>query len=327
MSTKSKTIRWGILGCGNVTERKSGPAYQQTPGFELAAVMRRDRAKAEDYAQRHRVSYATDNADELIHHPSIDAIYIATPPDSHMDYALTCAEAGKICCVEKPLTGIHSESIRIVDAFIERNLPLFVAYYRRTLPRFLKVKTLLEQKSIGSLRQIQWTFSRPPSQQDLQRANPWRTRKEVAPGGYFDDLASHGLDVFAYLMGDFETVKGVATNQQSLYTSMDAVSACWSHKTGVTGSGSWNFGSALSEDRVEIQGDQGVIRFSVFDEKPVVLQTQQSEESFELPHPDPIQRFHVQAMADQLFKGVPQPSTGATALHTSWVMDQILFGK
>ena len=96
-------LRWGIIGCGAVTEVKSGPAYQQVPGFVLQAVMRRDAAKAEDYARRHQVPLWFSDADLLINHPDVDAVYIATPPDSHLFYALKVAAAGKICCVEKPM--------------------------------------------------------------------------------------------------------------------------------------------------------------------------------------------------------------------------------
>lgn len=316
-------LRWGIIGCGDVTERKSGPAYQQTQGFELNAVMRRDLVKARDYAKRHGVAFASDRAEDLLSDPQIDAIYIATPPDSHLFYALKVAEAGKICCIEKPLASRHEEGIRIIEAFAQKKLPLFVAYYRRTLPRFLKVKALLEADKIGTPRHIQWTFCSPPN---LSEGYVWRTDAEIAPGGLFDDLASHGLDLMGFLLGDYQNVKGVSLNQQGLYTAKDAVAACWMHVSGVTGMGTWNFGSALHTDQVEIYGSKGRIRFAVFADQPVVLTRGDEEERFAIAHPDPIQKFHVQAMADQLFRKIPHPSTGATALHSSWVMDQILSG-
>lgn len=319
-----KLIRWGIIGCGDVTERKSGPAYQQTAGFALRAVMRRDLAKARDYADRHGVPLATDRAEDLLSDSSLDAIYIATPPDSHMHYALKVAAAGKICCIEKPLASRHVEGERIIAAFAEKQLPLFVAYYRRTLPRFLKVKSLLDSGRIGEPRHVQWTFCQP-SHPEL--AAEWRTDVKVAPGGLFDDLASHGLDLFAFLLGDFQEAKGAVLNQQGLYTAPDAVSACWVQGDGVTGMGTWNFASNGRVDRVEIYGSGGCIRFSVFAPEPVVLQRSDGADVYDIPHPDPIQKCHVQAMADQLFRGMPHPSTGRTALHSSWVMHQILFGE
>ena len=132
--THVKPIRWGIIGCGVVTEVKSGPAYQKVEGFELTSVMRRNIEAAQSYAQRHGVAHFTDSADDIINDDQIDAIYIATPPDSHKYYALKVAQAGKPCCVEKPLAPSYKDCVQINEAFVSNNTPLFVAYYRRSLP-------------------------------------------------------------------------------------------------------------------------------------------------------------------------------------------------
>lgn len=144
------------------------------------------------YAQRHNISKYNTNADEIIHDSDIDAIYISTPPDSHKEYALKVAEAGKICCTEKPMAPSYSDCIEITSAFEKKNLPLFVAYYRRSLPRFNKVKQLINNNSIGEIRHISWHLSKAPNTLDLSGEYNWRTDKQIAPGGYFDDLASHG---------------------------------------------------------------------------------------------------------------------------------------
>jgi 1,5-anhydro-D-fructose reductase (1,5-anhydro-D-mannitol-forming) len=235
MSTNisNKTLRWGIIGCGNVTEVKSGPAYQKTSGFELLAVMRRDRDKAEDYALRHGVPKFYADADQLINDPEIDAIYIATPPDSHKEYALMVADAGKPCCIEKPLAPSHADCIEIVDVFAKKNIPLFVAYYRRSLPRFEKIKQIIDSGKIGNLRHISWQLQKAASPLDKSGAYNWRTDKKIARGGYFDDLASHGLDLFAFFFGDYQQVQGIVKNQQALYSAFDAITSCWIHKNGV----------------------------------------------------------------------------------------------
>jgi len=141
MSNYKKPIRWGIIGCGNVTEVKSGPAYQQTEGFTISAVMRRNLDKAKDYAERHQIGKYYNDADLLINDNDVDAIYIATPPNTHKFYGLKVAKAGKPCCIEKPLTPNYKDSLTIYEAFAAKELPLFVAYYRRCLPRFTKIKT------------------------------------------------------------------------------------------------------------------------------------------------------------------------------------------
>lgn len=319
-----KQIRWGIIGCGNVTELKSGPAFNKVEHSSLVAVMRRDAAKAEDYAKRHQVPRWYDDAVQLINDPEVDAIYIATPPDSHKTYALLVAEAGKICCVEKPMALNAAECIEMTRVFEQKQLPLYVAYYRRSLPRFLQIKKWLEQGLIGSPRQVQWSFSRTPNPADLAGQYNWRTDPAKAGGGYFIDLASHGLDLLLYLLGDVSTVSGISTNQQKLYAAEDAVSAIWQFQSGCLGTGFWNFAASERNDKVVIYGSKGRIEFSVFEHQPVQLFSTEQQLSLDIPHPENIQFYHIQAMVQDLLHGTGHPSTGKTALKTSWMMEQIL---
>ncbi len=327
-TSAGRPLRWGIIGCGAVTEVKSGPAYQQTAGFVLQAVMRRDAAKAEDYARRHQVPLWFSDADLLINHPDVDAVYIATPPDSHLFYALKVAAAGKICCVEKPMALNSAECAQMNAAFAKAGKPLFVAYYRRSLPRFLQVKAWLQQGAIGEVRHLHWSFSRSPNAADVAGQANWRTDPAKAGGGYFVDLASHGLDLFAFLLGDLVDVKGISLNQQGLYQAEDAVTACWrfAKATGVaaTGSGYWNFAAFERTDKVEIIGSQGRIEFSVFAEAPLVLITTAGRTETFIDNPAHIQLYHVANMARQLSLGEPHPSSGETAMRATRVMEQIL---
>jgi len=320
----SNDIRWGIIGCGAVTEVKSGPAYQKTDGFLLTAVMRRNEKLSKNFAQRHGIEKYYSCADKLINDETIDAIYIATPPDTHKLYALRVAEAGKVCCIEKPLAPTYQDSKVILDAFEKAQVPLFVSYYRRSLPRFNKVKSLLESGEIGCVRHINWHLNKAANQIDLSQQYNWRRDKTIAAGGYFDDLASHGLDLFAYLLGEYEVVKGLGLNQQKLYSSYDSVSACWAHKNGVTGAGSWNFGGFSRQDKVTIYGSEGEISFSVFDEHPISISNATQHQEITIENPENIQLYHVQNIKEQLCSGQMHPSNGRTAAHTSWVMDQIL---
>lgn len=323
-NSDSKNIRWGIIGCGNVTEVKSGPAYQKTKGFELAAVMRRDAQKSEDYARRHGVAKSYSDADSLINDPEIDAVYIATPPDSHKYYSLKVAAAGKPCCIEKPMAPNYADSLEIYNAFKYKGIPLFVAYYRRSLPRFNQVKKWIDNGEIGEVRYISWQLYRPASVVDLSKEYNWRTDSEIAKGGYFDDLASHGLDLFVHLLGEIKEVAGFSSNQQGLYTAKDAVVASWIHESGVTGTASWNFGCYEQEDCVEIIGSEGKIMFPIFDEKPIVLNTKQSKTELFIKHPEHVQLHHVENMQEHFLGNIEHPSMGESGLHTSWIMDKIM---
>ena len=315
-------VRWGIIGCGDVTEVKSGPAFNKVDGFSLEMVMRRDAAKAEDYARRHKVPRWTTDADHLINDPAIDAVYIATPPSSHLPYALKVAAAGKPAYVEKPMAMSHAECVEMVEAFETADLPLFVAYYRRSLPRFETVRSWIREGRIGAVRHLHWGLTRA-GDREIPPDN-WRVDPKIAGAGYFADLACHGLDLFAHLLGDIEGAAGVAANQQGRYDAEDAVSACWRFTSGATGSGFWNFASHAAMDEVTILGEKGRIDFSVFGEVPLKLITPAGEETLAVAHPPNIQHPHIENIRRHLAGEGRHPALGREGAKVSAVMDKIL---
>ncbi len=320
-------IRWGIIGCGNVTEVKSGPAFNKIAGSRLAAVMRRDGNKARDYAQRHGVPKWYDDADKLINDPEVNAVYIATPPDSHKEYTLRVAAAGKPVYVEKPMARTFSECREMIFACAKAEAPLFVAYYRRRLPAFLKVKELIETGAIGEPRLVSIQLILPPRKEDLDPKNlPWRVKPEIAGGGYFYDLASHQLDVLDFIFGPIVSAKGTAANQAGWYPAEDIIAAHFQFKSGVMGSGVWCFTAAESAktDQIEIVGSEGKIHFGTFTHEPVRLQTAAGVEEFNLPPPAHIQQPLIQTVVDELLGRGTCPSTGVTAARTNWVLEEIL---
>lgn len=319
------TVRWGIIGCGDVTEVKSGPGFQRAERSSLVAVMRRDQAKAEDYARRHGVPRWYGDAGRLITDPEVDAIYIATPPSSHKRYVLMAAEVKKPVYVEKPMAMDHAECRDMVAACERAGVPLFVAYYRRALPRFLKVKELLAERTIGELRLASIMLRRPPEARDLDRQNPsWRVNPAIAGGGLFLDLASHTLDLLDYLLGPVVFVSGGATNQAGLYEAEDIVTGHFRFQSGVHGVGAWCFTAGEQQDRVELIGSRGTISFSTFENDPVELIVDGRTTRFEIAHPPHVAQPLIQTVVDALTGRGICPSTGTTGARTSWVMDQML---
>ena len=318
------TIRWGILGCGDVTEVKSGPALQLATDSSVVAVMRRTGALAEDYAKRHQVARWYDSADELFHDPEVNAIYIATPPGSHLAYALQAAEIGKPAYVEKPMARNFRECQQMVEAFQGRDLPLFVAYYRRALPRFLKVKEIIDSGILGTITGVQHRLEAPvPADFDTQTL-PWRLVAPHSGGGLFFDLGSHALDLIDYLLGPLENVAGMASNGAALYDVEDTVVMHFRTGSGVLGLASWNFASSNTRDIVEIVGLKGSLRFAVFAQEPVCLRVDDQLKHFEIPHPPHVQQPLIQCVVNDLLGRGTCPSTGETAARTAAVMDQVV---
>lgn len=320
-----KTIRWGIIGCGDVTEVKSGPAFQKADHSQLVAVMRRSGELAKDYAQRHNVPNWYDNAEALISDSEVDAIYIATPPNAHKDYTLLSARAGKPIYVEKPMALNFGECQEMIDACKTACVPLFVAYYRRSLPRFLKIKQLIDSGAIGETRVVNMAFHQPPSPQNLQpETPPWRVLPEIAGGGLFVDLASHMLDFLDYVLGPIQQVSGFASNQARQYPAEDIVTGTFIFESGVHGTGTWCFAGCDRLDRTEIVGSEGTISYSTFDAQPVVLTTAQGQTIFEYEYPEHIQQPLIQNVVNALNGKGTCPSTGESGARTSWVMGQML---
>ncbi len=324
-----KKISWGFIGCGDVTEVKSGPAFGKIEDSEVVAVMRRNAKKVKDYAQRHQIARYYTDADELIHDPAVNAIYIATPPNTHTEYTIRALEAGKPVYVEKPMARNYKECKRMVDASQKASLPLFVAYYRRCLPSFLKVKEIIQSGVLGKIRLADIRLHYPARPEDNNDQLPWRVRPEISGGGYFFDLASHQLDLLDFLLGSIREVAGHAKNQAGLYEAEDAVVASWEFKTGVLGSGSWCFTVHPSErtDRMTISGSKGSISFACFDDEPIILHTASGVQSFDLPYPTHVQQPLIQTIVADLLGTGKCPSTGESAARTALVMDKIVGRK
>ena len=320
-----ETINWGIIGCGDVTEKKSGPGFQKAKHSRLVAVMRRNRDLAEDYARRHSVPAWYDSAEALINDPEVDAVYIATPPSSHKEYTLLVAKAGKPVYVEKPMALNYTECREMISACEAARVPLFVAYYRRALPRFLKIKNLLDSGAIGTVQFIRTALYQPPHPRDRDPGNlPWRVKPEIAGGGHFVDLGSHTLDFLDFIIGPIQSVKGFASNLAGLYPAEDTVSCTFKFENGVHGTGIWSFNAFEKYDGTEIVGSEGSISFPTFDNAPVVLKLQGRDEKFEIDHPEHIQQPLIQTIVDELNGTGTCPSTGKTAARTTRVMEEIL---
>jgi len=319
-------ISWGIIGCGNVTEVKSGPAFNKVKGSRLIAVMRRDALLAEDYARRHNVPKFYSKASDLINDNDIDAVYIATPPGSHMEYALKVIKAGKPVYIEKPMAINYAECQKINNASEKYKVPVFVAYYRRALPGFLLVKDLIENGSIGKVLFLQIQLFKAPSEDEKNGKLSWRVDPKISGGGHFFDLASHQLDYLDFLLGPIQKVKSIALNQSDLYEAEDFISAEFLFCDNILATGTWCFSVSLDSGRdiIEIIGDKGSIKFSTFSFEPIVLSNESGHQEFINERPENVQYCLIDKIVQSLDGKVSSPSTGITGARTSKVMDDIV---
>jgi 1,5-anhydro-D-fructose reductase (1,5-anhydro-D-mannitol-forming) len=317
-------IRWGIVGCGDVTEVKSGPGFQKAEGSSLVAVMRRDRARADDYARRHGVPRAYDDADALIADPDVDAVYIATPPSSHATLALRVAAARKPCLVEKPMARTHAECEQMLEAYRHAGVPLWVAYYRRALPRFLKLRELLSSGAIGRVTSVHVQVT-----DRLARgadAGNWRFDPETAGAGLFLDLASHCFDLLDFLLGPISEVHGVAMNTGAAYAAEDVTAAAFRAGDRAAGSGVWNFNADVKTDALTFTGSEGVVTSPVFSDTGLAVTRDGATEIIDVRNPPHVHQPLIQTIVDELGGRGRCESTGESGARASWVMDQCLSG-
>ena len=258
---KLEHVRWGIIGCGDVTEVKSGPGLQNAEGSTLVAVMRRNGLLAEDYAKRHGVAKWYDDAQALIEDPDVNAIYVATPPDSHATYVLAAAKAGKPVYVEKPMGRTYDECLAMLEACKAADVPLYVAYYRRGLPRFQKIKSLIESGGIGDVRYAKIQQHQILREEELTDQKPWRVIEAISGGGKFLDYGSHSLDIMAYLLGDVSQVAGSAMNGAGAYEVEDTVSANLTFGDSILGTATWCFAAFEDYDMIVIVGSKVTLYF------------------------------------------------------------------
>ena len=322
-----KQINWGFIGCGEVTERKSGPAFNLVEGSRVVAVMSRSSEKASSYAQRHNIPRWHTDAQSLINDPEVNAVYIATPPSSHATYAIMAMKAGKPVYVEKPLAASYLDCQRVMRISRETGVPCFVAYYRRKLPYFNKVQELLLEGAIGKVVNVQIRFSVPPRDLDYNSTNlPWRVQRDIAGGGYFYDLAPHQLDLLQEFFGPIVHVSGFSANRGGLYQTEDTVSASFAFQDGMPGSGSWCFvgHESARTDQIELIGEKGRICFSVFTYSPIVLQTSQGKQEITIPNPPHVQLPMIEEVVRHLQGNGTCTADCTSATSVNWVLDRIL---
>ena len=321
-----EVIRWGIVGCGDVTEVKSGPGLQRARGSQLVAVMRRNGTLAADYARRHGVPRWYDDVHALVHDPEVDAVYIATPPGAHLEGVRLALAAGKPVYVEKPMARNTSECDAMLAASAAARQKLFVAYYRRALPRFLKVKEILASGTLGRLTAVSYRQSMPlPANANLATGG-WRLAVENSGGGLLLDVGSHVLDLLDFYCGPLpvDSVHAHAARLSRDSDAEDAVTMTFRTAAGVPGFAAWNFASHVREDVLEFTGTAGRISLAVFTSDPLRLETARGVESLDLPTPLHIAQPLIQTVVDDLLGRGTCPSTGDSARRTSVIMDRIL---
>jgi predicted dehydrogenase len=321
----SKTINWGIIGCGDVTEVKSGPAFNKVPNSKLVAVMRRNAEKARDYAQRHDVEKWYDDADDLINDPEVNAIYVATPPLNHEDFAVKAMKAGKPVYLEKPMAIDAIASQRIEQVALETGVKISIAHYRRQQPLFLMIKKLLQEKAIGDVQSVDLNLLQPHQSDMITKTETnWRIDPSISGGGLFYDLAPHQLDLMYYFFGKPAKVSGMSLNASGYYHVDDTTKGQIVFENNVLFNGTWSFSSTERIDRCEIVGSEGKISFSVFDHNPLIIELNGNQTSISFDKLQHVQQPMIQKVVEYFLDQSPNPCSASEGVQVMKMMDAMV---
>ena len=319
-----KTINWGIIGCGDVTEIKSGPAFNKVNHSRLVAVMRRNAAKAEDYAKRHGVPKWYSNAKQLIDDPEVNAIYIATPPLQHEEYSIMALNAGKPVYLEKPMAVNLSSAKRIEEAVRSTGVKLTIAHYRRQLPLFKRVKEIIDTGLLGDIRLINLQLLQPNNSPLITKTEEnWRLNPAISGGGLFHDLAPHQLDLMIYFFGKVVKASGFALNQGGDYEADDTVQGTLVFESKALFNGIWSFVSPEKEARdiCEIIGSAGKISFSIFRHSNLLRSSKDAEKEESLQVPEHIQQPMIAKVVQYFLNNGANPCSAQDGLEVMRLID------
>ena len=319
-------ICWGIIGCGNVTEVKSGPAFNKVEHSTLVAVSRRDPEKLADYVNRHQVPMSYTNALDLIQSEKINAIYIATPPDVREAYAMEAMQIGKPIYLEKPMALNLAACKRLKAASEKLGVKLSVAHYRRNLPLFMEVKNILEQDHIGAVKEVQITMLKKTDKAAKDPSN-WRVDPSIAGGGYFYDLAPHQIDLVFYFFGKPRSFSGTSTNKAGLYKAEDFVQGTIELENGIVCKGLWDFSiNGEEKDEFLIIGEKGTIRFPVFG-LFIEVEINGNTNTIHFEAPKHNQQNHIQAVVNYFLDKGENPCSAEDAILSMEVMESFVYGS
>ena len=306
-------VRWGIIGCCDVAEKKGGPALYQTEGSELIAVIRRDLEKAEDFARRHGAKRAYSSVEALLADPEINAIYIATPPYLHCEQTLQAAAAGKNILVEKPMALSVAECEQMIAACRKFNVSLHVAYYRRYWPKFQAIKAALEAGALGTVlgARLQLCAMAPTS--------GWRVDPAISGGGHMVDVGSHRLDMLCFLLGDVTEVHSFAENRLTHHQAENDTVFSLRFASGVIASAGFHFHTRPQKDILEIFGSEATLTCDPFD--GVAFTINGEERRVETPSPTHL------PLVQALVRGESDHVTGEEGLKVTRLLETVLRNK
>mgnify|MGYP005837091721 CR=1 FL=1 len=313
-------LRWAVIGCGDIANKRVAPAMVEDPGSELVAFFSNTLTRAEELRDRFGARKACNDLDALLGDSEVEAVYIASPQQRHCEETIRAAAAGKHVLCEKPMAVTLDECQQMVRACADAGVALAVAYYRRWYPKARKLKELIEKGAIGQplSARIFIAGRYDPAPDDWKH---WRVEAQ-AGGGAMMDVGSHRLDIVCYLLGSPLSVAGLTGRLAMTYESPDTESLLCEMESGahVLAQASW--ATAIGPDEMEIHGTQGSLIATPFDGKPEIILRGQGEDQVIAVAP-PAANMHlplIASFAARVCAGQPPEFDGTDGMQASRII-------
>ncbi len=287
-------LRWGLIGCGDISRKRVAPALRDLPTCEFVAVSRARAELAREFAQEFGARKWHPRWEDLIADPEIDSVYVATPVYLHAEQTIAAAEAGKHVLCEKPMAMDVEQCDRMIDACRSNGVKLGVAYYRRFYPVIRRIKELLESGELGKpvliqINAFEW-FNPEPG-----HPRYWFVEKDKAGGGPMFDFGCHRIEVMLNLLGPIADVRGIHNNVLFEREVEDTSVATFRFQNGTCGVLSVTHAAQEPQDTLDIFCSNGSIHVPVLNQG--VLQVRRAETTATEEHP-PHPNLHLPLIED-----------------------------
>lgn len=293
------TLKWGLIGCGDISRKRVAPALRDLPNCDLVAVSRANFEQAESFAKEFGARKWYRDWTDIIADEEIEAVYIATPVRLHAEQTIAAAEAGKHVLCEKPMAMNVDECDRMITACRANNVKLGIAYYRHFYPAIKRIKEIIAAGEIGhpviaQINAFEWFNPEPSSPRH------WLIEKSQAGGGPMFDFGCHRIEVLQNILGPITRTVSVLNTVLFERQVEDTGVAAFQFERGTLGVLSITHAARQSQDTVAIFGSQGSIRVESLNEGTVAIKTSAGERLEALP---PAQNFH-QPLIDDFAQAV-----------------------
>ncbi|MBA7518925.1 Oxidoreductase P35 [subsurface metagenome] len=317
---RKEELNWGIIGCGDVVERKFMPSIIKTKHSKVTAVFGRDRDKVEAFTKKYDIQKSYTSIDDFLKDKEIDIVYIATPTYVHAEQTIMSANAGKHVLCEKPMALNVKEGKEMITAAKANQVQLMIAFYRRFYPVVTKIKEIISMELIGKLitaRVFSGSLYSPTSKQK----HNWRGDASLSGGGWIWDVGSHRLDLLVFLLGKPEEVSAYLS---SVYIDLQVEDSCvlileFENKIQLSSTFNWNIYGSF--DEFAIYGTEGYVKTCDLETGDLIVCTKESHSSYHLPRVLPTHLPVIENFTKSINEGRKNICTGEMGLETSKILE------